>query len=363
MLPRRIKKIINTTILCCCASSAFAEKHDAYSYLNQLVSTHDGIGVRTSGSSAEKRTAKFISKTLSELGFKVENQPFEVKNKHHQFSSSNVIAELVNKELNNQDLPTIILGAHYDSKGDGSYGAIDNGTGVAAMLEIASIISKKPPKNYNIRFIAFGAEEIGISGSQHYVKQLTPQALSNIAGMINFDMIAGGDNMYVHSALAKPYPCGESEYIYNGAPLLRHAVARASKETLNSNRQFIVHPDFEGYPEGETGPWSDHFPFSCAGIPIAFIESTNFSINGLYGFDGLSQTSNPAFWDCFDTSSKGACNRETEKRWGIILHTQFDRLDKIEQAFPKRIKKQLNDSVSLISTFLLAPEKYLKLKY
>lgn len=362
MLLRRITHLTNIMMFCCCTSSAFAEEHNAYSYLNQLVSTHDGIGVRTSGSSAEKRTAKFISKTLSDLGFKVKSQPFEVKNKHHQFSSSNVIAELDNKEVSNQDLPTLILGAHYDSKGEGSYGAIDNGTGVAAMLEIANIISKNPPKHYHIRFIAFGAEEIGISGSQHYVKQLTPQALNNIAGMINFDMIAGGDKMYVHSALSKPYPCGKSEKKYNGNPLLRHAIMSASQKNLKSNRQFIVHPDFDGYPKGETGPWSDHFPFSCAGIPIAFIESTNFSINGLYGFDGLSQTNNPAFWDCFDTSSQGACNRETEKRWGIILHTQFDRLDKIEQAFPKRIQKQLNDTVSLISTFLLSPEKYLKLK-
>ena len=351
---RRITQISTASILFSFASLSSADDHNAYTYLHQLVSAHDGIGVRTSGSLSEKRTAEFISKTLSDFGYKVEIQPFEVKNKDQKFSSNNVIAE-----LGNRNFPTIILGAHYDSKGEGSYGAIDNGTGTAAMLEIASIIAKNPPKHYNIRFIAFGAEEIGISGSQHYVKQLTPQALSNIAGMINFDMIAGGDKMYIHSALTKPYPCGKSEHKYNGDPLLRHAMMNTSKKVLNANRQFVVHADFEGYPEGETGPWSDHFPFSCAGIPIAFVESTNFSINGLYGFDGLSQTNNPAFWDCFDSSSQGACNREKEKRWGIILHTQFDQLDKIEAIFPKRIKEQLNDTVKLVSTFLLAPEKYL----
>lgn len=362
MLLRRIAHITNILVLFCCASSAFAKEHNAYSYLHQLVSVNDGIGVRTSGSSAEKITAKFISKTLSEFGFNVKSQTFEVKNKDHQFTSSNVIAELGNQELDNQDLPTIILGAHYDSKGDGSYGAIDNGTGVAAMLEIAGIISKNPPKHYNIRFIAFGAEEIGISGSQHYIKQLTPKDLSNIAGMINFDMIAGGDNLYIHSALSKPYPCGKSEYSYNGDPVLRHAIMSASKETFNKNNPFVVHADFEGYPKGETGPWSDHFPFSCAGIPIAFLESTNFSINGLYGFDGLSQTSNPAFWDCFNSASQGACNRKTESSWGIILHSQFDRLDTIEAAFPERIKVQLDNTVSLFSAFLLAPEKHLGYK-
>jgi len=74
----------------------------------------------------------------------------------------------------------------------------------------------------------------------------------------------------------------------------------------------------------------------------------------------LSQTSIPAFWDCFDSSSQGPCNRETEKRWGIILHSKFDRLDTIEAAFPERIKKQLKHTVSLFSNFLLAQGKYLK---
>jgi len=132
MFLRRITQITSASIMFCCSSFVFAEKHNAYSYLKQLISVNYGIGVRTSGSLAEKRTAKFISKTLTELG--------------------------------DTSLATITLGAHYDSKGDGSYGAIDNGTGAAAMLEIAGIISKSPPKYYNIRFIAFGSEKISISG-------------------------------------------------------------------------------------------------------------------------------------------------------------------------------------------------------
>ncbi|PKI16032.1 M28 family metallopeptidase [Colwellia sp. 12G3] len=353
MFQNRISQIANIILLCCCTTSVFANEKDAYSYLQQLVSVNEGIGVRTSGSVEEMNTSKFISNTLRELGFKVKVQPFEFKNKEQYFKSNNIIAE-----LGSNDLPTIILGAHYDSKGEGSYGAIDNGTGVAAMLEIAQIISKSPSRHFNIRFIAFGAEEIGISGSQYYVKQLTPTALQNIAGMINFDMIAGGDKMYVHSALSTPYPCGKSDSIYNGEPILRKAIIKTS-ESINKSIQFVEHPKSKEYPKGETGPWSDHFPFSCAGIPIVFLESTNFSINGLYGFDGLSQTNHPAFWDCFDSSSQGACDRETENRWGIILHSKFDRLDTIEQVFPKRIKEQLEQAVNLFSTFLLTPEKYL----
>jgi len=356
MFKKRILQVANIILLCCCTTSVFAKENDAYWYLQQLVSVNDGIGSRTSGSAQEKSTAKFIAKTLSNFGFEVKVQPFEFKNKEQKFKSNNIIAE-----LGNNDLPTIIIGAHYDSKGKGSYGAIDNGTGVAAMLEIAQIIAKKPSNHFNIRFIAFGAEEIGISGSQHYVKQLTAQALQNIAGMINFDMIAGGDKLYVHSALSTPYQCGESTAIYNGESVLRKAII-STAESINKKNQFLEHSKSKEYPKGETGPWSDHFPFSCAGIPIAFLESTNFSINGLYGFDGLSQTNNPAFWDCFDSSTQGACDREKEKRWGIILHSKFDRLDTIEQVFPNRIKEQLEQAVNLFSTFLLTPEKYFSSK-
>lgn len=95
----------------------------------------------------------------------------------------------------------IILGAHYDHLGLGGsssksnkkntiyYGADDNASGTAALLEIAEkIASNKQKLKRSIIFIAFGAEEQGLLGSQYFVEHpLVP--LSQIKLMINMDMV------------------------------------------------------------------------------------------------------------------------------------------------------------------------------
>jgi Zn-dependent M28 family amino/carboxypeptidase len=328
----------------------------AYQYLQQIVSKDSAFGAREAGSKKEKDTATFIAKEFERFGYKVELQAFDFVINNRKLSSTNVIAE-----LGNTNLPTLIVGAHYDSTGkeEGSLGVIDNGSGIAALLEIAGNITSSSPNKFNIRFIAFGAEEVGVLGAKHYVKKLSPSDKENIIGMINFDTISGGDIMYIHSAHSTPYQCDEPVGNYNFDTLLRQALIRVSTEELGKDNQYSIHPDYQGYPEGETGGWSDHAPFSCAGIPIAYVEATNFSLKGKNGYDGYSQTKEPKLWNCFEPLIQGACDAKTEKLWGSIWHTQFDDLVTLEAVFPGRIKKQLDDTVKIVSTFLSRPEKYL----
>lgn len=95
----------------------------------------------------------------------------------------------------------IILGAHYDHLGMGGpssksdkkntihYGADDNASGIATLLEIAEkVAANKKRLKRSVIFIAFGAEEQGLLGSQYFVDNpLVP--LSQIKLMINMDMI------------------------------------------------------------------------------------------------------------------------------------------------------------------------------
>jgi hypothetical protein len=335
------------------------DKQLAYSYLKKLASPTEGIGAREAGTEAEKRTADFIEEQFRHWGYRVTLQNFSFKRKEQSGESKNIIAELGNPEN-----PTIILAAHYDSTAmkSGSMGATDNGAGVAAMLTIAQQLMNKIPENYNIRFIAFGAEEIGLKGSNYYVKHLvTHKNIGNIAAMINFDTIAGGDNVYVHSAHSTPYKrCNTGNY--NSDVSIRDALLSASTQILGKTNQYKIHPDYAGYPAGETGSWSDHASFACAGIPIAYVESTNFAIDGKNGNDGYSQSINPELWQCYDKESKSACNRKTEKKWGEIWHTEFDTLENMEKLFPGRIEKQLTDNVKVLVELLSSPDLYLKEK-
>jgi Zn-dependent M28 family amino/carboxypeptidase len=87
---------------------------------------------------------------------------------------------------------TIVLGAHLDSVPEGP-GMVDNGSGSSSLLEIALVLAKH---NYHLKnkivFGWWGAEEIGLLGSRHYVRELVKdqEAKAKIAMNMNFDMLA-----------------------------------------------------------------------------------------------------------------------------------------------------------------------------
>ena len=323
---------------------------DAQKYLEQLVS-EDGIGPREAGTEPEKAAADYVGRIFSELGYDIKRQPFDVKTRDGKKlgTSQNIIAHRTGKSGK-----YIVLGAHYDStnaKG-GSYGAIDNGASVAVLLAIAKYVAAVPSFKDGIIMVAFGAEEVGLQGSRHYVNSLTKAESDSYLGMINMDTIVGGDKLYIHSAHSEPYQCKGLPNNYRYDIQLRESLIQISNKVLGKEG-FKLHPDYSGYPSGETGNWSDHAPFACAGLPIAYIEATNFSINGKDGNDGYSQSIHPTLWDCLDSDKVTACDREAEKQWGQIWHTQADRLELMNRLFPNRINQQMRKSLQLLIAFLV----------
>lgn len=317
-------------------------------YLNALVS-EEGIGARLPGSEAEIEAANYIQDLLEEFGYKVERQNFDYINRttKETQSSQNIIAYKPGKSGK-----SIILGGHYDSTSAelGSLGAVDNGASIAVMLTVAKMMAELEQQEYGVTFIAFGAEEVGLVGAYKYVENASEEQIASYAGMINLDGIVGSDYLYIHSAHSTPYACQGNADNYKFDPSLRSQLYAVAKQVTEA-KTFQIHPGFEGYPKGETGGWSDHAPFACAGIPIGNFESTNFDINGQSGRDGYSQSTNPALWTCFDEESVGPCDRETEQKWGKIWHTGADRLDVLEPLFPGRINQQLHANLSVLAAF------------
>ncbi len=96
---------------------------------------------------------------------------------------------------------TIVIGAHYDHLGFGGTGSLapmskdihngadDNASGSVALIELAKRIEKRKKKpSRRLVFIAFTAEEKGLIGSAHYVKNpIYP--LNKTIAMINMDMV------------------------------------------------------------------------------------------------------------------------------------------------------------------------------
>ncbi|MEQ9407533.1 MAG: M28 family metallopeptidase [Fuerstiella sp.] len=87
-------------------------------------------------------------------------------------TSWNTVADLPGTQWPDQ---SIVLGAHHDTTPD-SFGANDNGAGVAVMLETARLLAGLADTHgihpgRTIRFVSFGAEEQGLQGSTAFVER------------------------------------------------------------------------------------------------------------------------------------------------------------------------------------------------
>ena len=106
----------------------------------------------------------------------------------------------------------LVIGAHHDHIGKAEMGnsraqgqeihngADDNASGVAMMLHMAKRLKNHPRfRKYNLIFVAFSGEELGLLGSKYFVNNC-PIELSRILAMMNFDMV-GRLNTQTHTAV------------------------------------------------------------------------------------------------------------------------------------------------------------------
>ncbi|MBU6953523.1 M28 family metallopeptidase [Hahella sp. HN01] len=326
-------------------------------FLVDLAHPTKGIGARVAGTESERKAEAYLLAEIKSLGYTPGAQAFTYHESDTEFNSSNVFFEKAGTSPDK----ILVLGAHYDTTGEdhGSTGATDNGTGVAALLEVAKRVKDKTLP-YTLRFVFFGAEEVGLYGSYYYVENLPVEDLGKIVGMVNYDTVAGGDYLYVHSANSvTPYTCKGANQSYAAGDTLRMAMLNASI-ALEGDNDFLIHPEVEGeFLPGETGSWSDHVAFACRGIPIAYVEATNFDINGRDGKNGYSQTVNPQFWTCFDEATIGSCDKDAEEKWGEIWHSGGDRIDVMESVFPGRVSAQMARTVDATVEFVSSADYYL----
>ena len=120
----------------------------------------------------------------------------------------NVIAELPGANNDN----VVMAGAHLDSVQAGP-GINDNGSGSAALLELAQQLGKLQPEN-TLRFAWWGAEESGLIGSTEYVNGLSQAERDRIALYLNFDMIGSPNYVFMiydgdESGFPAPVPVPE----------------------------------------------------------------------------------------------------------------------------------------------------------
>ena len=231
---------------------------------------NDQMKGRGTGSKENEKAAQYIAKHFKRYGLKPLGtdgyyQAFQAQIKRVKVPDSIRTARNVIGWLDNGAAKTIVVGAHYDHIGEGRQGsslaensvgmihngADDNASGVAGLLELARIYAtNSTTENYNFLFIAFGAEELGLLGSRHFVQHPTVD-LSTIHWMLNMDMIG---------RLNKEN--GVSIIGYDTSPQFEKIFA-----TIDPSK-FVKH--YTGY-EGRGG--SDQTSFYEVNIPVLFFHT------------------------------------------------------------------------------------------
>ncbi len=131
-----------------------------------------------------QRAADHITSELAGYGYDVSLQNFEFDRNTY----TNIIAEIPGKKTPEK---VLIIGAHYDTV-TGTPGADDNASGIAALLELARLLSDSS-SNKSVRFVAFALEEPPVfrsrfMGSYIYAESLK-QKEEDVEGMICLEMI------------------------------------------------------------------------------------------------------------------------------------------------------------------------------
>lgn len=169
----------------------------------------------------------------------------------------------------------IVVGAHYDSIGPDfsdpnifAPGANDNGTGVAALIEIARVLSQKQYRS-SIIFVAFSAEEHERGGSKAFVQWAQGRNM-DIAMMLNIDSIGNANNSSgAVDYTMRIFSC-QDDGLCGGSRASR-SLARAV-ELLSFENAAPMPMSVEDSSDRE-GRYGDHFSFAEAGYPaIRFIN-------------------------------------------------------------------------------------------
>ena len=161
-------------------------------------------------------------------------------------TSQNVIG--IYKSSNNPDGKKVIIGAHYD--GVNTPAANDNASGTALILEIARIIAEqKVELPFDLEFIAFGAEEVGLVGSDYYAYEMTQDEKRNTLFMLNYDMVGVGDGVDI-------------------------ATVGDSRSTKLSDKAQEILSEIGYTASTSVTDRSDHASFAAVGIKSIYIQAT-----------------------------------------------------------------------------------------
>ena len=222
------------------------------------------------GSQGLDRAAEYIAEKFQQAGLKPAGdgegsyfQTWEERgaNPGRKVIMKNVVGVIAGRNCK-LEAQSIVLGAHYDHLGLGwpdakennrgkiHYGADDNASGAAVLIELARVLGKTLQPDRSVVFVAFTGEEAGKKGSKHYAANQTRYPMEQCIGMLNLDTVGrlGKKKLLVLGAGS----AAEWKHIFRGAGYVTGVEVATVNEELDA---------------------SDHISFHEAGVPAVQLFS------------------------------------------------------------------------------------------
>lgn len=245
--------------------------------------------------------ARYIKGFWEEGEYEVQVQDFRV----NTVACRNIIAELRGRWKPEE---IIVVGAHYDTV-SGSPGANDNGSGIAALLEISRVLRQERPGR-TIRLVAFANEEPPLfktssMGSLVYAKACRKRR-DVIVGMVCLETIG----YYVDKEKTQGYPFPLSLFYPDRGNFVAVVGNLRSKSLVTTfTRLFMEESDFPVECGALPGlipgiDWSDHWSFWRCGYRAVMLTDT-----ALYRY--------PFYHSVLDTADKVDFRSLAEVTYGI----------------------------------------------
>jgi len=269
----------------------------------------ENAGNRASPGPGYEASVRYVTDVLRAAGYGISAPAYPLPKRRRRRGAircRNVIAQTRTGDPGR----VVVAGAHLDSVRKGP-GINDNGSGVAALLEVATRLGGSPPVRNAVRFAFWGSEEDDLAGSTHYVRKLSGSDRDAIMAYLNLDMIASPNAGYFvlggkGKTPAEAGPCGSAQVACVLAGQL--AAAGAVARTVPFDRE------------------SDYAAFIDAGIPSG----------GLWAGDRKNKSGKQA------------------RRWGgragqpfdPCYHTRRDRLGKLDRTALDRFTRATAGTVA-----------------
>ncbi|WP_420812855.1 M20/M25/M40 family metallo-hydrolase [Micromonospora zingiberis] len=260
----------------------------------QSIATANG-GNRAHGRPGYLASVNYVKAQLDAVGYTTTVQSFT----YNGATGYNLIADWPGGDPN----AVVMTGAHLDGVTAGP-GINDNGSGSAAILEVALAVARTGfTPDRHLRFGWWGAEELGLRGSQYYVNNLPAAERSRIKQYLNFDMVGSpnagyfvydGDNS--DGVGAGPGPAGSAQI----------------EQTIQAYFTSIGVPtrgtDFDGR--------SDYGPFINVGIPAG---------GTFTGAEGVKSSAQATLWGGTAGQAFDPCYHRSCDTTSNINDTALDR--------------------------------------